>query len=148
MYVLCHLVDGALCRAKVAGAGHEACLDAVVRIFFIRQDRKKCLVWLYGERNAGKSSFVELLGELFCLQEFNFKQSYCRLEEANKPWRTQLYASHEFDLKAAFNEHNFANLKSMWEGRAAQISTNKFVKYEQAFQGGLFIIASNELPAI
>ena len=32
-------------------------------------------------------------------------------------------------VQAAFNEHNFANLKSMWEGKGAQVSTNKFEKY-------------------
>jgi uridine kinase len=117
-----------------------------VEIFFVRKDPKKCLVWLHGSRNAGKTTFINLLQEIFSVREFNFKQSYCIVEEASKPWNAQIYSSHEFDLKAAFNDHNFANLKSMWEGKGAKISTNKYEKYEEAFQAGLFIVASNDLP--
>ena len=78
-------------------------LDALVRIFFHRKDTKKCLVWLWGDRNTGKTTVIELLKCIFSCQEFAFKQTYCRMDEPNKSWQTQVYASHEFDIKAAFN---------------------------------------------
>ena len=34
----------------------------------------------------------------------------------------------------------------MWEGRGCQVSKNKFEKYSKEFTGGLFIIATNDLP--
>lgn len=140
-------LDGIDCVKAVREAGHGACLDATVRIFFIRADPKKCLVWLWGEKNTGKTTWIDLLKAIFSAQEFNFKQSYCRMGDSDKDWHTQLYTSHEFDLKAAFNEHNFANLKAMWEGRGGEVSRNKFEKYSKEFTGGLFCIASNELPS-
>ena len=139
-------LDGAACIEAVRKAGHGPCLDAIVRIFFIREDPKKCLVWTWGDRNTGKSTLVQLLKAIFSAQEFNFKQSYCRMDDSDKDWHTQIYTSHEFDLKAAFNEHNFANLKAMWEGKGCEVSRNKFEKYSKEFDGGLFYTASNELP--
>ena len=139
-------LDGAACIEAVRKAGHGPCLDAIVRIFFIREDPKKCLVWLWGERNTGKSTWIRLLRAIFSVQHFNFKQSYCRMDDSDKDWQTQIYTSHEFDLKAAFNDYNFANLKAMWEGEGCEVSRNKFEKYSKEFNGGLFCIASNELP--
>ena len=58
--------DGETCVDTLQEAGHGAVLDAFVRIFFHRKDPKKCLVWLYGDRNTGKTTFIELLREIFC----------------------------------------------------------------------------------
>jgi phage/plasmid-associated DNA primase len=37
-------------------------------VFFKRKDKKKRLVWLYGARNTGKSSFIALMEEIFSTQ--------------------------------------------------------------------------------
>ena len=48
-------------------------LDAFVRICLIRADPKKCLVWLWGDRNTGKTTVIEMLKVIFSCQEFSFK---------------------------------------------------------------------------
>ena len=84
-----------------------AILEAVDRVFFQRKEPKKRLIWVYGEKNSGKSTFVDCLGEIFSTQEFNFKSNYCPMDEAGsyatkKPWAVQIYTSHEFDVKESF----------------------------------------------
>ena len=49
-------------------------------------------------------------------------------------------------MDSAFNQHHFSNLKCMFEGEGAIVSGNKYYGYEKMFVGGLFIIASNQLP--
>ena len=49
-------------------------------------------------------------------------------------------------MKCAFTEAHFSNMKELFEGRGAQVSTNKFVPYGRRMKDGLFLIASNELP--
>ena len=51
-------------------------------------------------------------------------------------------------MSHAFSEANFADLKSMFEGDGAHLSVNKYVAYEKLFEGGFFIVASNEKPNI
>ena len=62
--------------------------------------------------------------------------------------KPQIFTSKEFAVFHAFADANFSDLKSMFEGKGAQLSTNKFVQFEKMFVGGLFIIATNKLPAI
>ena len=45
----------------------------MVDVFFLRKDPKEHLVWLWGKRNTGKSTFISCLEEIFCTQEFSFK---------------------------------------------------------------------------
>ena len=49
-------------------------------------------------------------------------------------------------MKCAFTEAHFSNMKELFEGRGAQVSTNKFVPYGRKMKNSLFLIASNELP--
>ena len=37
-------------------------------------------------------------------------------------------------------------MKQLFEGKGAQVTTNKFVPYGRKMEKGLFLLASNELP--
>ena len=78
--------NGSDCIDVVHDAGHGECLDATIRRFFIREDPKKCLIWLHGEKNTGKTTWIQLLKAIFSTQEYNFKQSYCRMDDSDKDW--------------------------------------------------------------
>lgn len=120
---------------------------AVYRIFFERKNKKKNCVWLLGERNSGKSTFIELLAEIFCTQEFEFIRQWCPIYPPNKDWEVQVSTSKEFDAICAFSGDNFATLKRMWEGIGAQVSSNKGAPYKAQFKDHKFIVASNIAPA-
>ena len=66
--------------------------------------------------------------------------------EEQKPWAVQIFTSHEFDVKCAFTQDHFANLKTIFEGKGGQVSSNKHVAFSRQMVDGLFLIASNELP--
>ena len=80
----CSDVDILLSAELLRGAGHWECLEAVANVFFRKTDKKKHLVWLNGEANTGKSSFIECLMEIFCCVGFNFQQNYCVIDEHKK----------------------------------------------------------------
>ena len=136
------------CVTAISEAGHYKILKAVHEIFFKRQDKKKRLVWLHGPRNTGKSSFIGLIEEIFATQQFNFKQAYCTMDPPpeDKDWTIQIYTSHEFDVKNAFTQDHFANLKTIFEGKGGIVSNNKHIKFKRQMVDGLFLVASNELP--
>ena len=144
----CDGLDPVECIRKVRAANHGGFLEAVVRIWFTRPDPKKRLVWLHGERNSGKSEFIKCLEAIFCFQEFNFNLNYCVTEPPTQNIRPQIYTSKEFAVAHAFADANFSDLKSMFEGDGAHLSTNKFVKFEKMMVDGNFIVATNKLPDI
>ena len=39
--------------------------------------------------------------------------------QREKNWAVQIYTSHEFDVKSAFSELHFANMKLLFEGKGA-----------------------------
>ena len=53
-------------------AGHGDFLRATHEIFIERKDPKKHLVWLYGKRNAGKSTFIKMFQSIFSCQRIQF----------------------------------------------------------------------------
>ena len=137
------------CLEIVKKAGHFDFVETCAKIFFTEEKNpKKRLVWLYGPRNCGKSTFVGLMEEIFSTETFNFKQAYCVMDQdkKGKNWATQLYTSHEFDVKSAFVGEHFAVMKELFEGKGAKVSTNKFAPYSREMVNGFFLIASNELP--
>ena len=56
----------------VDDAGHGEFLRATHEIFIERNDPKKHLVWLYGKRNAGKSTFIKMFEGIFSCQRIQF----------------------------------------------------------------------------
>ena len=62
----CSELNKAECYDKVINADHGDCMHAVNNVWFKREDPKKHLVWLYGKRNSGKSSFIKYLEQIFC----------------------------------------------------------------------------------
>ena len=74
--------------------------------------------------------------------------NYCTTEPPTRPEKPQIFTSKEFAVGHAFSEANFADLKSMFEGDGAHLSVNKYIAYEKLFEGGFFIVASNEKPMI
>lgn len=141
-------VTGEECVKMISEAGHYNILKAVHDIFFKREDKKKRLVWLHGPRNTGKSSFIGLMEDIFATRQFNFKQAYCTMDPPpeDKSWAVQIYTSHEFDVKNAFTQDHFANLKTIFEGKGGYVSNNKHIKFKRQMIDGLFLVASNELP--
>jgi hypothetical protein len=61
-------ISGKECLAVIAKAGHLDILTKCHDVFFRRKDTKKRLVWLYGPRNTGKSSFIALMEIIFSTQ--------------------------------------------------------------------------------
>ena len=49
-------------------------------------------------------------------------------------------------MKCAFTDAHTTNMKQLFEGKGAQVSTNKFAPYGRKMKNGLFLIASNEIP--
>ena len=143
-------LSGADCYEAVRKAGHAPIVDAVVRVLFARVVPKKRLVWIAGPRNIGKSSFINMMKEIFVTQEFNFDGPYCCMDppdkENGKNWAVQLYISPEFDVKQAFVGKHYASMKSIFEGAGAQVETGKYIPHGRKMVDGLFIVASNELP--
>ena len=137
------------CMQLVEEAGNRELVEVCANTFFTTQENPKIrLVWMYGDRNLGKSSFVSYMEEIFATQEFNFKQSYCTMDEPKRgdDWAVQLYTSHEFDYKSAFTDTHFATLKAIFEGKGGQVSTNKFATFGRKMGNGFFLLASNDLP--
>ena len=121
--------SSASCLQKVNEAGHGEILLKFHELFFQRKDPKKRLLWLFGPQNTGKSTFIGMIEEMFATQQFNFKQSYCTMDNPSrdKNWAVQIFTSHEFDIKSAFTSEHFANLKSLFEGKGGMVSANKHV---------------------
>ncbi len=67
-------------------ARHGEVLRAVYSIFFERKDPKKHLVWLYGRRNTGKSTFIKLFESLFSCQRIQFETRYITTREKSQAW--------------------------------------------------------------
>ena len=78
--------------------------------------------------------------------KFNFNNQYCTVSDASKQQKPQIYTAKEFAVFHAFSDANFTDLKSMMEGESVNVSTNKYVKFEEMFADGFFIVATNKLP--
>jgi hypothetical protein len=61
-------ISGKECLEVISKAGHLEVLTNCHDVFFKRKDKKKRLVWLYGPRNTGKSSFIALMETIFSTQ--------------------------------------------------------------------------------
>ena len=53
-------ISGEECLKMITAAGHLDILNKCHDVFFKRKDKKKRLVWIFGPRNTGKTSFIRL----------------------------------------------------------------------------------------
>ena len=77
-------MSGEECFEVISKAGHKNILIKCHDVFFKRKEKKKRLVWIYGPRNTGKSSFISCIDKVFSTQQFNFKQSYCVVDKPSQ----------------------------------------------------------------
>ena len=71
LYEFCdkHKVDSD-CIEIIREAGHLEIADAVARVIFGGVKNKKVkTVWIYGARDSGKSTAIDFIEEILCVQE-------------------------------------------------------------------------------
>jgi hypothetical protein len=133
----------------ISMAGHLEIAEAVAKIVFgTNFEAKMRAVWLYGEKDSGKSTVVDYLAQILCTQAIFFKGQFVNTQDASKPrMQTQLVTCQELNAESAFSSENMANMKQMLEGRGG-IVRNLFQQWSLKFVGCYFLFCSNRLPDI
>ena len=69
----------------ITSAGHLEIAEGVAKIVFGSNPKaKKRCVWLYGEKDTGKSTVVEYLEEILCSQAIFFRGPHVNTQPATK----------------------------------------------------------------
>ena len=134
--------------AVIMNAGHGNMVEAIADVYIRRGDTKKHVVWLYGPSGTGKTSVIELLGEIFCWAALEFKGQFQFMSErSQKCTGAQLVVCEEISKSSAFSKGNVADIKRLFEGKGCKCK-NLHDKLAVHFVGVFVIVSSNGLPDI
>ena len=69
---------------KIIDSGHATFLQAFVKFSLMKAESKRGAVWLWGSPNTGKTTLLNLLGEIFHCTEYTQTRSKFDLNYANE----------------------------------------------------------------
>ena len=136
------------CAIKVNKAGHGKILRSLWRLLIGKNEyEKKHCLWLHGEPNAGKSSFIRRVFEIFSTHKVDWRGLYLPLRDSNRDdLMTQVVVNEEFDWEMAFGQNTLHVTKSLFDGSGGSLRQDLYEKFKECYGGAVFVVASNELP--